>query len=569
MKCNPLRWLWGLLPILVFTWLAAQHRHLQIERDLTQRTSEALTGAGLTWAKVKFDGRDGVLTGLATEEAEPAKALAIARDISGVRIIDGQAELLKKVDAYVWSATQKDNKVSLAGYVPTEAARASILSSVKSNFPKATVEDKLELARGNPPVGDWLSGITFGLKQLAALKSGHADLNGLTLSVAGEAPTAAAYKDVRSSLATNLPKAVKLGSEKIVPPAVSPFVTKLDVNGSAVDVTGYVPSDAARASIMTALKTKFPGKSLNDKMQVASGQPDGWEACILAGAGGLAKLGNGRAALSGNQLELSGKTDDEALAKALPDDVNGAAKPACIATSKIVYDDTKKREAAAREAAAKEAAAKDAAAREKEAAAREAAAKAAPAPVVAAPVQPDPEAAALAKRQADATAAADAETRAKKEAEAAATAAAQARAEATRLAELAAAEKAKKAASAAACQSELRTAAKAGIVRFERASAALDKQSFATLDQLAGIANKCPGMKIEVEGHTDSEGTPERNKGLSERRAQSVVDHLVGAGVIAERIKGVGYGETKPVATNDTAEGRAQNRRIEFSVTDN
>jgi outer membrane protein OmpA-like peptidoglycan-associated protein len=78
--------------------------------------------------------------------------------------------------------------------------------------------------------------------------------------------------------------------------------------------------------------------------------------------------------------------------------------------------------------------------------------------------------------------------------------------------------------------------------------------------------NQCPAFKISIEGHTDSEGIPERNNPLSERRARAVADYLIAAGVEASRVSTVGYGAERPIADNDTAAGRAKNRRIEFKV---
>jgi OOP family OmpA-OmpF porin len=71
-----------------------------------------------------------------------------------------------------------------------------------------------------------------------------------------------------------------------------------------------------------------------------------------------------------------------------------------------------------------------------------------------------------------------------------------------------------------------------------------------------------------VAGHTDSVGTDQYNQGLSERRANSVRDYLVEQGVRASRLTAVGYGENRPVATNDTADGRQENRRVELVVLD-
>jgi OmpA-OmpF porin, OOP family len=105
-----------------------------------------------------------------------------------------------------------------------------------------------------------------------------------------------------------------------------------------------------------------------------------------------------------------------------------------------------------------------------------------------------------------------------------------------------------------------------GIINFKRASAELDRASNATLDRIVEVMSSCKSARIEVQGHTDAEGTPERNINLSNRRARSVLDYLIRAGVETARLTAVGYGETQPIAVNDTAENRARNRRIEFKV---
>jgi OmpA-OmpF porin, OOP family len=105
-----------------------------------------------------------------------------------------------------------------------------------------------------------------------------------------------------------------------------------------------------------------------------------------------------------------------------------------------------------------------------------------------------------------------------------------------------------------------------GTIRFETGRSTLDPDSAGLLDRLIEIALRCPTANIEVEGHTDAAGEPAANQSLSEKRAQAVVDYLVKAGLPASRFTAVGYGSTQPVATNDTEEGKAQNRRIEFVV---
>jgi OOP family OmpA-OmpF porin len=84
------------------------------------------------------------------------------------------------------------------------------------------------------------------------------------------------------------------------------------------------------------------------------------------------------------------------------------------------------------------------------------------------------------------------------------------------------------------------------------------------LDDVVTTMKENPTLRVSVEGHTDSVGSDTYNQALSERRAASVVQYLVGRGIDAGRMSTRAYGESKPIASNDTAEGRAQNRRVEI-----
>ncbi|HMI12988.1 MAG TPA: OmpA family protein, partial [Bradyrhizobium sp.] len=105
-----------------------------------------------------------------------------------------------------------------------------------------------------------------------------------------------------------------------------------------------------------------------------------------------------------------------------------------------------------------------------------------------------------------------------------------------------------------------------GKIRFESGRATIDPDSAGLLDRLIETALRCPSANIEIAGHTDADGEDGFNQALSEKRAQAVTDFLVKAGLPAERFTAMGYGSTQPVASNDTDEGKAQNRRIDFVV---
>ena len=97
----------------------------------------------------------------------------------------------------------------------------------------------------------------------------------------------------------------------------------------------------------------------------------------------------------------------------------------------------------------------------------------------------------------------------------------------------------------------------------------LTETAQSNLNQLVSILNKYPDTDIEVQGHTDSKGSQKYNQALSERRASAVVNYLKVHNIPASRLTMVGYGETSPRYTNDTEEGRAKNRRVDFLVVAN
>ncbi len=101
-------------------------------------------------------------------------------------------------------------------------------------------------------------------------------------------------------------------------------------------------------------------------------------------------------------------------------------------------------------------------------------------------------------------------------------------------------------------------------VFFETGSAELLPSSATELDRLVTLLNEYPTLRIQINGHTDNVGDARSNLGLSESRALSVLNYLVGKGLPPVRLRSRGFGETQPVETNDTPEGRARNRRTEF-----
>ena len=103
-------------------------------------------------------------------------------------------------------------------------------------------------------------------------------------------------------------------------------------------------------------------------------------------------------------------------------------------------------------------------------------------------------------------------------------------------------------------------------ITFETGKDVIKKSSFPTLDKAASVLTENPSVRIEIGGHTDNVGKPDTNVELSQKRAEAVKHYLEQKGIDAGRLKATGYGSEKPVADNKTKEGRAKNRRVEFTI---
>jgi len=550
MKCNWRRWLWGIVPLLVLSWAAVQSEHARLEADLAQRARQALDSRGHVWAAVEFEGRDAVLTGRAPQEGEPAKAAALLAGVRGVRVVDNRAGLLEKSDKYLWVAQRRSNRIKFGGYAPSYQARQAILGVARVSFPGFEVVDHTVLARGAPSYDVWLAGVSFALKQLALIKRGEVRLDGLDLTVAGEAEDAGAYRAVKSALANNAPKGIKVTADLVTAPVVSPFTWLAQLGNGRLVLTGYVPDETARAELLAAAKASLPDIDLDDKMEPGHGAPQGWAGVAAAAIRELARLRRpGGASIKDAVLAVFGTAADEAVAESVRNNLRAALPAAFKFVDQIqalplplprapakqppaVPGTTGSASAPAKEASAPPAApppGPPAPAPVKETSAPPAGTGGAPVPSQEAPVPPAA-AGSAGPAAAPAREASAAEVQAK------------------------------------ACQAQLRNVAAAGPVLFALASAEIARHAYPTLDRLAEAANACPGMRIEVAGHASREGSAEFNQDLSLRRAQSVVAYLVQAGVEAERLEPVGYGASRPLAQDDSEEGRAGDRRIEFTV---
>ena len=316
MRCNPWRWLWGLVPVALMGWAAVQIEHARIERDLTERGKEALVQAGFAWADLSFSGRDGALSGKAVEESEPARAMETVRDTWGIRAMRDFSGLIDKVDRYEWVAIRRENRIRLNGLVPNEQARRQVIGIVKASVPNLDVDDRLRLARGAPPTDIWLGGVGFGIKQLAQLKTGRVTLDVASLSVSGEAADVRSYRNLKAALRGVMPPGISLKQDGVTAPVVKPHVWSASRAGDLLTLAGHVPNDRIAADLLAAARDGASKLRVVDDAEPGEGEAEGWAGAAVAVVRTLAELEEGFAELRDAGLTLTGLAESDAAATA-------------------------------------------------------------------------------------------------------------------------------------------------------------------------------------------------------------------------------------------------------------
>ena len=376
----------------------------------------------------------------------------------------------------------------------------------KANFPGFEVVDRMETARGVPSVDAWLGGVGFALKQLAALKRGDVRLEELGMWISGETEDLAAYRAVKSALANSMPKGIKLTEDLVTPPVVSPFTWAARLADGRLVLSGYVPSEAARAELLAAAKASVRGAVI-DQMQPGDGAPQGWSAAAAASIRGLAQMSYRQRGDQGHgphDLRARRRMALRPMPPA-PHCAPPCRRPSGLPTRSRRRSRRHPRPTACRAGTIGHTAAGKGGRNAGCAGGYGLAAGAdlsQPPPAPATPAPPESKPAPTPAPPPEAAVRSPPQTAVDIKAKA--------------------------------CEDQLQGLVRTGQIAFEFASAELDPASLPTLDKLAQAAKTCPGMQIEVGGHASSEGSAIMNQQLSLKRARSVVTYLVEAGVDAD-----------------------------------
>ena len=217
-------------------------------------------------------------------------------------------------DPYVFSAQFDGRQLVLGGYVPSEKARATLLGTARSRFPTASVADRTNLAAGVPQ--EWGAATAVILEQMARLNKGNAVLTGISLDFSGEAQDQDTAEATAKAVRRGLPSIYRSKENVTYVTArlktVKPYVWGLDYDGSQAVVSGYVPSEDARKTVLAQVKRRMPAGNVVDAMDVGVGTPSegDWLGAIGYAIDQVSLLKRGRAALSEYDLSITGDARD-------------------------------------------------------------------------------------------------------------------------------------------------------------------------------------------------------------------------------------------------------------------
>ncbi len=554
---------------------------LGLARFALQRAAELSDG------KATLAGPDISIDGTARDEASFAAAAAALTHLPPGIALRAVRILPPRAPAFEWRVSYDGATAAMSGFVPSEAVRADIRKALAAAAPGVVVEDTTRLASGAPD--GFGQAAQFAARQMPRLAEGSAEIANGSLTLKGKAKSVADHQAMLGDLSVwrdGPGGGVALGTIAVEPPFVDSYVWRAVREAGRLILSGYVPTEKARQQVADEAARQFPGLKVDDRLAIAAGDPRmDWIGALRFSLGQLALLSHGSVELTGRSYAIDGEAQStasfrdlsEQLGRTLPASMEltrNAVEPATVSPFVFSLLRTEQGLTLSGFVPTDEMAATIVAAArprfpgaeielglERASGAPDGLADAALAALQAVS-RLSAGHAALSDRQVSLDGAAVTEgARQQIEADLGA-----ALPQGFTLASSIIIAVGGDPLAAPECQTALDAELGKAEILFGSDDASVQPESFGLVDQLAAIVQRCPAATIEIGGHTDSAGGAKRNKAISADQAASVLERLVADGVRRERLTAVGYGEAKPVASNTTADGRARNSRITFTV---
>lgn len=589
----------------VAAWRVAEEATIRLERQTAADVSTALAAAGQTWAQAETDGLRVTLSGAAPDETSRVKVVEITRAVVSRRRILDQTTVAALAPLppppFALELLRNEGDVSLIGLVPESGGREVIRAALGAGGLAEHVTDMLETAAEPAPDG-WQAALGYGLSALSDLPRAKISVAPGEVKVAAVAESDDARRELESRLRRGAPEGVRLALEIGAPrPVITPFAFDFAIDAGRAHLDRCsADTDAAATAIIAAARSAGAGNDAGMTCAVGLGSPTpDWAAAMVAGIETVKTMGGGRFVASDIAATLTGAPDmaPEALNSTVADlrsRLPGVFQLSSVAAPQMVAGDDGQPvyapefhaslspdgkvslmgpvgDAASREAVVSYAAALFSKARvngelvidpdvpagwsarvlaaiEGLSALKEGTADVTKDGVHLAGRSLDRDAAHTVGDLLAAKVGPGAVSQITFDANAASAAA-----NATRF-------------RPEICAAQVDAILDAEQIGFERGSAAIAPGSLGVIGAIADVLRGCGGADFEIGGHTDSQGSPEANRRLSETRAQAVLAALREQDLPQVGLVARGYGADDPVADNRTDTGRARNRRIEFTL---
>ena len=569
-----------------------------IEAGSETAVRRELDKAGYTWAEVTADGLRVILNGTAPDEATRFGVISLVGGVvDAARIIDDMEVTPSKGIApprFSVEILRNDSGVSIIGLIPRATNRDDVIERLNTIAGADQVADLLETANYTAPTG-WMDAVEFALDALSLLPRSKISVEAQEVSVTAISDSAEAKEQIEKRLNRMAPAGLRLSLDIAAPrPVITPFTLRysIDETGGQFDACS-AESELSRDRILRAAKKAGYDGSFDCVIGMGVPSPN-WARAAELGIGALAELGGGSMTIANADMTLVAA---EGTAPALFDTVVGeleSALPQVFAVHAVLPEpetDTAQGPSEFVATLSPEGQVQlrgrisDEALREistSYAKARFGSSNVYSATRVVDDLPVDwpvrvlagLEALSFLERGAVSVMPDSLQLTGMSHREDAPTEIAKLLSEKLGEAESydlnvtyeEPPEPADKPMSPELCEAELAAVQTVSKITFEPGSATVAAGSRDTLDQIADILARCDGVRLEIQGHTDSQGREEMNQKLSQARAQSVLNELRDRRIVTSSFSAKGYGESTPIATNDTEEGREANRRIEFRL---
>jgi len=314
---QPRKW-WIGLPILVaLTYFAAANLTPRIEADLQSRMAARLAQGGMGKPQIVVAGRDATVLGAGS--AGRTTVFEALRSEPGLRRLNGAAEMAAianirdpqsarepaRVKPYVFSAVIGGGMITLSGQLPTEELRKRVVAWAAAFGAGAAVSD-VTLVDAAAPKGDYAAAVGFALESLGRLSQGRVALADNKISIEGQGRENVRAETVEAEAKAHLPQGFELAKAEIASGPVSPYVFTVSREGAEATLTGYAPDEGTRKRIVDAARRRFFDATLNDRLAVAGGAPENFADAVEASLTSLARLAEGKFAMTGANVSLSG-----------------------------------------------------------------------------------------------------------------------------------------------------------------------------------------------------------------------------------------------------------------------